>query len=391
MKTRGIILITFLSILPLLGLIHPGLPVTHDGQDHVARIANFFLSLTEGNLVPRWAENLNWGYGHPIMMFLYPLPSYMASIFHLFGLGFVDSTKIVFAVSFIFSGIFMYLWLSEFLGEIPAISGAILYNFAPYRFVDLYVRGAIGEHVAFIFPPLVAYFILKLSKKNKRHKWYIVGLALSTACLILAHNAMSLMFLPFLFVYAIYLFLLNRNFVFLGKSIGGIALGFLLSAFFWIPAFLEGRYTLRDIVVGDEVFKRFVDVPSLIYGPWSYGITGQFSVQVGILQWVAFLFSIPILFIAYKKNKNIFILLCITLIYFLGSLFIMLPVSTFVWKSISIIQKFQFPWRFLSISVFSIAIIGAVVMDYIPKKLQSILLILMLAFLAIFNRDYWLP
>src|SRR3989344_693366 len=145
-------------------LIGEGMFLSHDGQDHVVRIANFYQSLSEGNLIPRWAANLNWGYGHPILMFLYPLPSYAASLFHFLGFSLVDSTKLVFALAFIASGVAMYLWLREFLGEIPAMTGAILYNFAPYRFVDLYVRGAIGEHVAFIFPPLICYFLLKLSQ-----------------------------------------------------------------------------------------------------------------------------------------------------------------------------------------------------------------------------------
>src|SRR5258708_6749493 len=160
------ILVVILSIIPLIDLFHPGLPITHDGQDHVARIANFYANLQWGVIVPRWAENLNWGYGHPILMFLYPLPSYIASFFHFFTFSFVDSTKLVFGMSFILSGVTMYLWLNEFLRKDAAFVGAILYIFAPYRFIDLYVRGAIGEHIAFVFPPLVLFFLLRIAKKN---------------------------------------------------------------------------------------------------------------------------------------------------------------------------------------------------------------------------------
>ena len=140
----GLILILILCLIPLYPLLHSGLPLTHDGQDHVARIANFYQSLTEGNLIPRWAGNLNWGFGHPILMFLYPASSYSASAFHLLGFGLVESVKIVFGLAFVLSGIFMFLWLREFLSREAAITGAVLYNFAPYRFVDLYVRGAIS-------------------------------------------------------------------------------------------------------------------------------------------------------------------------------------------------------------------------------------------------------
>ena len=85
-KNVFILLIIILSIIPVFSLLNPGLPITHDGQDHVARIANFYQNLTEGNIIPRWAGNLNWGYGHPILEFLYPLPSYFASVFSLFGI-----------------------------------------------------------------------------------------------------------------------------------------------------------------------------------------------------------------------------------------------------------------------------------------------------------------
>src|SRR4030042_5604839 len=109
-KFVAIVLLVF-SFLPLYGLLPQGLPITHDGQDHVARIANFYISLREGNIVPRWAGNLNWGYGHPILMFLYPLPSYIASLYKFIGFSFVDSTKLVFAVAYIGSLLGMYLWI----------------------------------------------------------------------------------------------------------------------------------------------------------------------------------------------------------------------------------------------------------------------------------------
>ena len=166
-KNFGFIFIFLLGLIPLLDLLHPGLPVTHDGQDHVARIANFYQSLSEGNIVPRWAGNLNWGFGHPILMFLYPLPSYLGSFFHYLGFSFIDSVKLVFAVSYVGSGFAMYLWAKNALGEKAGMVCAALYLYAPYRFVDLYVRGAIGEHVAFLFAPLVLLFLLHLSQEIK--------------------------------------------------------------------------------------------------------------------------------------------------------------------------------------------------------------------------------
>ncbi|MEK7450638.1 MAG: hypothetical protein AAB662_01720, partial [Patescibacteria group bacterium] len=110
-RNISLIVLILISIIPILDLFRPGLPLTHDGQDHVARIANFYQNLAEGNIIPRWAGNLNWGYGHPILEFLYPLPSYFASFFHLLKFTLVDSVKLVFGISFILSGLSMYIFI----------------------------------------------------------------------------------------------------------------------------------------------------------------------------------------------------------------------------------------------------------------------------------------
>lgn len=386
-KLYFLILVLILFI-PLINLFNNGLPITHDGQDHVARIANFYQNLHEGNIVPRWAANLNWGYGHPILMFLYPLSSYFASLFHLLGFSFVDSTKLVFGFAFVLSGITMYLWIKEFLSKEAAIVGALLYTFAPYRFVDLYVRGAIGEHMAFVFPPLVLYFLYKLSKKYSFFNLF--GGALSLAFLILAHNAISLMFIPIILFYICFLaWTIKWKKAFIINSFLLIIFGFSMSAFFWMPAFFEGKYTLRDIVTSDEALSRFVTFQQLLYGPWSYGITGQFTVQIGIIQWIGVLLSLPLGIHLFKiRNKN-WLFVFTMILFFAFSLFIMTSESKFVWEIITTLKKFQFPWRFLSLSVFLSAFLGAYVFSVLSNKLQKIVLFIIILFLVFLNKDFW--
>lgn len=386
----GFILLLLLCIPPLIPLFHPGLPITHDGQDHVARIANFFQSLTEGNFVPRWAGNLNWGYGHPVIMFLYPLPSYVASLFHFIGYSFADTFKIVMGLSFVLSGVAMYLWLKEFLDDAPAATGAILYNFAPFRFVDFYVRGDIGEQVAFVFMPLVCLFLIKLSKKDSAV--YFTAASLSLGGLILAHNAMSLMFIPFIVFYSIFLIYSSKKRLKTAlQFLAVLVFGFLSSAFFWVPALLEGKYTLRDIVTGNEAFSRFVKIKDLFYSVWNYGQSGQLSVQVGLLHIASVVILVPFTYIAYKKKEKNFLLYLLVYIYFLVSIFIMLPESAFIWKTFTILKKFQFPWRFLALSAFASAVAGAIVMSKIPTKKSLIALIFISVFIILFQNVYWKP
>ncbi|OGG08350.1 hypothetical protein A2154_01525 [Candidatus Gottesmanbacteria bacterium RBG_16_43_7] len=370
-----------LLLFPLLALLRPGLPLTHDGQDHVARIANFYQSLSDGNIIPRWAGNLNWGYGHPVLMFLYPLPSYVASIFHIIGINLVDSTKLVFGLSFIASGLFMYLFVAKAWGKMTGFIAALLYNFAPYRFVDLYIRGAIGEHVAFIWPPLICFFLFKLSginisnvnshpqrimyqvssiKQKKSIIFHGLGLALSVVFLILSHNALAIMFLAVIFLYFLYLLFIKKKqkFWFLITSFTSLMIGFILSCFYWFPAVFEGKYTLRDIVTQGEFADRFSSFYSFIYSPWNYGGSAEFSKQIGLVHWIGII--LLLYFLVKKKFKfsqTALYIGCLAVLVL--TLFLMTPISTFVWNSVSILQKFQFPWRFLSVTVFVSAFLAA--------------------------------
>ncbi len=353
------------SLFPVVSLLTPGLPITHDGQDHVARIANFYASLHEGIVVPRWASNLNWGYGHPILMFLYPLSSYVASFFYSVGFSLIDSTKLVFALSYIVSIYTMFIWLRRSYGENAALVGSLLYGFAPYRFVDLYVRGAIGEHVAFIFPPLICYFLYLLSKNQKMI--YGIGLSISLGFLLLAHNAIAIMFLPIFALYSLYLVLFEskNRFLFLVSCFLSLFLGFGLASFFWIPAFFEGKYTLRDIVTAGEVLERFVPWTHFFYSPWNFGGTDLLSKSLGISGLIGIVASLFILGkISERKSK---VMLFGSLLLLALTLALMTSISKPVWSTFTLLQKFQFPWRFLSVTTFLVAVIGAVGIESISS------------------------
>lgn len=385
----GLIPLIIMGLIPLYPLFFPGLPLTHDGQDHVARIANFYASLSDGNIIPRWAASLNWGYGHPILMFLYPLPSYMSSLFHLIGFNFVDSLKIVFGLTYILSGVFMYFWIRNIFGEKGGVIAGMLYMFAPYRFVDLFVRGAIGEHVAFLFVPLIFYFMYKISASARKNGAYNIGLALSVAGLILSHNAVTLMFLPLIGAYGIILLMYAENRkVLLSALCFFILLGIGLSAFFVLPAFLEGKYTLRDIVTrGGEYRDRFVTIVSLLSPAWSFGGSDSLSKQIGILQLIGVTGSFFVIKKLKKEKKWILTVLLASLIF---SIFIMLPISDFIWRNVSILQKFQFPWRFLSVVVFCTAVLSASSVVLIKNRKSSFIFTAAVCFLAVLlNSPYY--
>lgn len=353
-------------------LWHSGYPLTHDGDVHLMRLTNFYQNLTDGIVIPRWAPHVNWGYGQPVFEFFYPLPLYIGSLFHAVGLSFATSLKLILGGSLILSGVTMYVWLASFMSEEGACMGAFLYMFAPYRFVDTYVRGDIGEGLALVFVPLVFYFLRKCSEE--KNKYGLIWAGVFLAVVILSHNIVSLMSLPLVIFYAFYLlfFVTQNKKRFIVRFLFMVVVGFSLSAFFWIPGLFEGKYTLRDIVTKGGYITSFVSLGSLLWGKWSYGISGQFTTQIGVLQWLTFFVGLCI--VPFQKNKAKQILIIGLLGYSLIAIFFMLPISNFIWSKIILLQNFQFPWRFLLVTTFCLAVVGGFLVDMLPQRLKGILI-----------------
>lgn len=382
--------LVFLLIIPVINLFTPGLPVTHDGREHLLRIASFYSSLVEGNIIPRWAGNLNWGYGHPVFIFFYPLPYYLASAFHFLGFSFIDSHKLVFVSSFILSGFFMYLWIKEVFGRQAAFVSALVYSFAPYRFVDIFVRGAIGECLAFVWLPLICYFISKFVRLKTLK--YAAGLSLSIALLILSHNALSLMFLIFIGLYQLYQVLsVSKKLPLLVSFVLLNANALLLSAFFWLPALFEAKYTLQDIVTNKSI-TGFEPLGRLIWSSWNFGGSGVFSVQVGPVQWICMLLA-PFAIWFFRKHKDsIWLFAAFVYLIFIFSVIMILPIAKPFYLATPFVQKFQFAWRFLSLAIICPAVFaGAIIflVSKVKKRYSSWLVGLIVALSLILNRSYW--
>lgn len=309
---------------------------------HIGWLYEMDRTISLGQFPPRFVPDLSFGFGYPLFNFVFPLPFYIGEMFHKLGLSFVDSVKAVFFISVPLSMYFMYKFLKEHTNEILALAGAVLYVYTPYRATDIYVRGAIGEILAFVFPPLAAYAITKISKEKSR-KWIGV-LAIATAGLILSHDIMAYMFLPFLGLLAIWLW---RGVV---KSIFGFVLGILASLYFWLPAIIESN--LMKYGTGNINFiDHFPTLKQLITPYFGYGasVPGPYDGMSFFLGTINILLIIAVvIFIKKAKPVIYWALFAITV-----SVFLMNFRSTFLWNTIPYLPYFQFPWRFLSLTTFA--------------------------------------
>lgn len=300
---------------------------------------------------PRYVPDLSFGFGYPLFTFVYPFPFYIAELFHLIGFSLVNSVKLVFGLSIPFSMYFMYKLLREYLKEDWALAGAVLYVYAPYRALEMFVRGTIGEIVAFVFFPII---ILSVIKKNP----YI--LALSIAGLVLSHNIMAYMFTPFLMV------LIAIRIIYIDKdrikdfwvSLKRIILGLLVSSYFWVPAIIESRLMKYDTVF--NFYDHYPALKQFITPYWGYGasVPGNYdtmSFYMGVTGLAVMLLG-TILFLIkrtkFSTKEQTFIGWSIFVV--LISVFMMNFRSAWFWRNLPLLPYFQFPWRFLAmITLFS--------------------------------------
>lgn len=391
-KNLFILLVLFLITLPtILPYFNSKFFYTQD-YIFIARLNQLSTSLMDGNFPVRWAPDLR--YGEPTFNFYASFPYYIGALIHLLGFNFIWVAKILFMMSAFLSAVGMYFLVKTMFGKKAGILSAILYTYAPYKAVDMYVRGSLSETWAFVFFPLI--FLTSLNLVKQKSIKNIAFLALSLAGLMITHNVTALMFLPFLGLWWSYLIWESKNWKVIFQLVIASILGAGVSAFFILPAIFERELIqTKYLIVGYFNFRaHFVAIKQFFSLFWGYGSSvwgpnDGLSFQVGLVNWVVIITSI-ILAILLIKNRKIFLLLVILIVSFVLSIFLQHNKSAFIWEAIPLMAFIQFPWRFLGISIFITAIIGGVLSTYLKNKLFPIYFVLIV--LTIFSTvSYFKP
>lgn len=342
----------------------------------IIRFSAFHQALTSGQFPVRFVDRLNNNYGYPVMNFLYPLPFYLSEFPKLISLDFTWSVKSVFILSTIASSLAMYWCLSKRFSAVASLTGAVVYLYIPYRFVDLYVRGSIGESLAFVFPPLC--FLAVYQIKNGK-KIYLPILSFFMALLILSHNIIAILFIP-LIIFESFLLLKGKS----KEAFLSIGLGFLLSSFFWLPAILDLKYVKFSQIKISEVSNHLVAplkvfVPSWDYGPNPNSKDGL-SVQFGVVS--LFVFLATIVSITFSKKRDILIVTFLAI--YASIFFLMTKTSEPLWSLVPFIDIIQFPWRLLSVIVFISAFFAAFTVNWARNKTLTASLVILASIVSTF-------
>ncbi len=382
------LLIFILSVptfLPILGLGY----FSHQDDLQVMRIFEMRKCIFDEQIPCRWVPDMGFGNGYPLFNYYGITPYYPGAVLSLV-FGYIGAAKILFIIPLLLGGFTMYLLGKELFGEIAGLSAAVLFIFAPYRALDTYVRGDVTEGFALSMAPLLFYFYLKLIKDPSVKN--LTGSSITLGLFLMTHNVMSLFFMPVLVLWILY-WLLAEKFHNLKTILISLALGVGLSAFFLMPAFFEKNLvqveSLKTLTF--DFRANFVTLYQLFlsrfwgYGASVWGPDDGMSFQIGWPLWWLTFICVPITFVLFFKKSRLRLasLLSFLLIVFFFSVFMTHNKSTFIWERISIIQFAQFPWRFLSLSIFAASLAGGALVSLLNRgyKVPVLVVISVLAIL----------
>ena len=366
---------------------HSQMPSTHDGQNHLARFANYKLALRQGQFPPRFAPNLMNNYGYPVFNYNYPLANILSLPFSIIKVNPEWSFRWLLWLSFIVGAVGVWQWGKQMgWSRNWSFIGILFLASAPPLLNIILVRGNIGEWMALLFLPWLCWWI-ELCKKSEEPTWQQTSIAaIVHLAFLLSHNVTVLITAPVLFILTLTAF---------GKSwskwrawiMPGIWACF-ASFWFWLPALLE-----KDLVavtqgnLSSQYVQHFPRLKQLLFAPLQFGYSypgpvDSLSFSLGAAQWLVLFIGIGLVVAQLRVRKRlprwgVYGLVALMLV------FLQTSSSQEIWKRTPAANLLQFPWRLSLWWVIVIVPVGVSVLKAVPKIGQIILMAVILLQLTV--------
>ena len=383
--------VLLILVLPAFSLmLKKGIYTMHDF--HVFRQQQFDKCLAQGYFPCRWSPDSGMGYGEPVFNFYGQFPYWIGQIFRLAGWQIIDAAKANFILTLVLSGVGMFFLARKFWGNPGGVVSALFYVYAPYRAVDVWVRGALSEAYSFVFLPIIFLFLDNFIQ-TRSHKSFF-WLALSLTGLLITHNLSFLMLVPFLGIWTVFRLWKKSWKLHLTHFFCLPLLVFLLSSFYLLPVIFESNLVTVGQTTQDYYNYRlhYTTLYQLFissfwgYGGSTWGPNDTMSFSVGHLHWIVAAFLA--IWALVKKNRLVMLISSLGLL----AIFLTHGKSEIIWRLIPSLAFVQFPWRFLTLSTFFLSLVSGAIALIISKKLIPLLLLLLLLLNVYFFRpDIWRP
>lgn len=352
-KTWFALAVAFLmSVLTVaLPILVAGFRQTADMQSHLQFAEAFRTEMDRGVLYPSWTLD-NLGFGSVGIRFYPPVTPFLSAILHLAS----GNWHFAFSLSMFFwmlvGCLGMYLFVREWSSATYGIIAGILYSIVPYHFAQVYRFFLYAEFAGIA---LVPFCFLYATRICRRGRWGdVVPLAVSISLLTLTHIPLALMMAFSLLVYVpIALDWCRWKKVSLQLISSGL-LVLSATAFYWVRivkelswvAHSDPKYTVAAYERGPMLFPYLLVNYDYNY---EYPILRHLDI-VTVLTIVLLLPSLAFVFARRKSipSMSIRVLAAVGVTALFG-IFMFSKPSEMLWYVVGILQRLQYPWRWLSV------------------------------------------
>ena len=388
-----------LSLFAVAPFVQPGyFWGANDARHHVYFLFEYNRVFVDGMWWPRWSPDFAFGYGYPFFNIYGPFSHFIAQGLLLSGFSYTGAVETVFGLSIVASAGAMFLFVRDWVGDRGSGNGdragliaGLVYTYAPYHLLNLYVRGNLAESMAFVWLPLCLWTFRRavLDQRGWRPAWgWVMAGAVSYAGLMLTSNLVIVLFTPLLAAYILLLmvqksaekksdFLKKPGFwAGLGRT-GRAALspalaafwGLGLSAIFWIPMFLERQYVRVDQWFDGRYNFRddFLSFFQLFSPRWGFGVSqagpnDPIGFQIGAMPVVLAMLG---LLLAWRLRHHLRWEAALFALAGAVAAFLPLEQAAPLWDLPlvgAILQSAQFPWRWLPLTVLAFSVLAGLVL-----------------------------
>ena len=219
------------------------------------------------------------------------------------------------------------------------VLAAIVYVYAPYRYITIYQRAALPEHVALAALPWLLWGVHGLVSRPTGAR--LVATAVAAATILATHNISALFALPLAGAYGVGLAVTARSPRRLLPLAGGLALGLALGSAVWLPALADRGAATTHVALAVDYRTQFVALRDALNGNFTY----KFYLGYRPSAWQVLLLAGAVAWLVTGPRSRGAVALW--LLFALIALGLLLDVSAPLWPHIPLLPFVQLPWRLL--------------------------------------------
>jgi hypothetical protein len=326
-------LIALAALLPVC-VLHLGYTGS-DFEFHLGSWREVLEAWRSGVALPSWASHANFGQGEPRFLFYPPLSFFLgAGLYAMVGNALAPQAFIF--VSLLLAGLAMRSFASDFLDRKDATFAAILYSTSYYLVVSALLRFAAAEVFSAAFLPLLLKYLLRSLTRPNPADCARLGLCFAGIWLTDIPAAIGVTWAFFL-CSLLDLALRRQVKAFLSYGLAQ-AMGFVLIAFYLIPALLEKKNISSRVLLKTDYRESFLFTGKsswflLKYPLWAWVILGVALVWWGLRSRAIRNDS--------RRQRSFSLMAWLTALVF----FLETPFSLPLWAHLPQLAFVQFPYR----------------------------------------------